>query len=275
MKKTVPDLFAMKHHTPMVMLTAYDYAGAAQAEAAGVDMVLVGDSLGMVVLGYDSTLPVTVDDMIHHAKAVRRGAPNTFMVVDLPFGTFHTGLQDALRHAVRIVQETGADAVKIEGSEPPVLEIVRHLNQTGIPVMGHVGLTPQSAVQLGGFKVQGKTAAQASHIVQGTHALVEAGVFGVVLEAVPAKLAERITAHVPVPTIGIGAGVGCDGQVLVYHDVLGIYQRFTPKFVKRYAELGTLAQDAIGRYVEEVRSQQFPKEEHTFSISEDILERLY
>jgi 3-methyl-2-oxobutanoate hydroxymethyltransferase len=274
MKKTVPEILDHKGKIPLVVMTAYDYAGGLQCESAGVDIILVGDSLGMTVLGYDSTMQVTVADMIHHTKAVRRGAPSSFIVVDMPFGSFQTGTPDALRAAVRLIKETGADAVKLEGGTA-VLEIVQHLTQHNIPVMGHVGLTPQTATALGGFKVQGKDETSAKMILEGAKALEQAGAFSVVLEAIPHKLGRLISESLNIPTIGIGAGNACDGQVLVYHDVLGIYDRFKPKFVKQYAELGRLSVEALVQFAEEVRSSAFPTLEHSFSMSDDVLKRLY
>ncbi|GAA5514537.1 3-methyl-2-oxobutanoate hydroxymethyltransferase [Deinococcus carri] len=273
MKRSVPDL--MTAQEPLVMVTAYDYPGARHAEAAGVDLILVGDSLGNVVLGYDSTAPVTLDDMIHHARAVRRGAPDTFLVVDLPFGTYHTGVTDAMRHAVRVIQQTGADAVKLEGATPEVLEVVRVLARNGIPVMGHVGLMPQTATAQGGLKVQGKDEESARRTLEGALALEAAGAFSVVLEAIPARLARLITERLHVPTIGIGAGVHCRGQVLVYHDLLGLYEGEEKKLAKRYAELGREAREAIAAYAREVRAREFPTKDQSFVMKDDVLGKLY
>ena len=257
------------------MVTAYDYPGARHAEAAGVDLILVGDSLGNVVLGYDSTAPVTLADMIHHGKAVRRGAPNTFLVVDLPFGTYHTGVTDAMRHAVRVIQETGADAVKMEGSTPEVLEVVRVLSRNGVPVMGHVGLMPQTAAAQGGLRVQGKDDDSARRTLGGAVALQEAGAFAVVLEAIPARLARLISERLSVATIGIGAGVHCDGQVLVYHDLLGLYEGEEKKIAKRYADLGREAREAIAHYAAEVRAREFPSKDNSFVMKDEVLDKLY
>ncbi|GEM48016.1 3-methyl-2-oxobutanoate hydroxymethyltransferase [Deinococcus cellulosilyticus] len=273
-KYTVPDFAALRGKQKIVMLTAYDYAGAVMAEAAGVDLILVGDSLGMVVLGYESTVFVTMQDMIHHTRAVKRGARESFIVVDMPFGSVQTGLTDALRNAVHLIKETGADAVKIEGGEE-VVEIIRHLSQSGIPVVGHVGLTPQTAVNLGGFKVQGKTVQDAQQILRDAQAVADAGAFMVVLEAIPAPLAQKITERLNIPTIGIGAGPHLDGQVLVYHDVLGFFDRFTPKFVKQYAQMSKLGTEALQQFVREVRTGVFPGPEHSFSMKEEVLSRLY
>lgn len=257
------------------MITAYDYPGGIQAQGAGVDMILVGDSLGNVVLGYDSTAPVTLNDMIHHAKAVRRGAPDTFMVVDLPFGTYHTGATDAMKNAVRVVQETGADAVKMEGSTPEILDVIQTLTRNGIPVMGHVGLLPQTATAQGGLRVQGKDDESARLALEGALALEKAGAFSVVLEAIPARLAKLITKQLTVPSIGIGAGVECNGQVLVYHDVLGVYERDHKKMARRYAEIGQLSREAITKFAEEVRQREFPGKENSFVMKNEVLDKLY
>lgn len=271
MKLTLPEL---RRETPLVMVTAYDYPGAQQAERAGMDLILVGDSLGNVVLGYDSTAPVTLGDIIHHARAVRRGAPDTFLVADLPFGTYHTGLHDAMRAAVKIIQETGSDAVKLEGSSPEVLEAIRVLSRNGIPVMAHLGLTPQTEVSLGGRKVQGRDEAGAQKILEAARAVEDAGAFAVVLEVIPARLARLITERASIPTIGIGAGPHCGGQVLVYHDVLGVSDQ-AKKIAKRYAELGQLATEALRAYADEVRSKTFPAKENSFIIKDEVLDKLY
>lgn len=273
MKRSVPEL--MEAQEPLVMVTAYDFPGARHAAGAGVDLILVGDSLGNVVLGYDSTAPVTLDDMIHHARAVRRGAPETFLVVDLPFGTYHTGVTDAVRAAVRVLQETGADAVKLEGASPEVLDVVRVLTRNGVPVMGHVGLMPQTATAQGGLKVQGKDEDGARRTLDGALALEQAGAFSVVLEAIPARLARLITERLGVPTIGIGAGVHCRGQVLVYHDLLGLYEGEEKKIAKRYAELGREAREAIAAYAAEVRAHKFPTREQSFVMKDEVLGKLY
>lgn len=272
-KRSIPEL--QQAPAPLVMVTAYDYPGARHAEAAGVDLILVGDSLGNVVLGYDSTAPVTLSDMIHHARAVRRGAPNTFMVVDMPFGTYHTGTTDAMRSAVRIIQETGADAVKMEGATTEILQVVDNLTRNGIPVMGHVGLMPQTATSQGGLKVQGKDDDSARLTLDGALALERAGAFSVVLEAIPARLAKLITERLSIPTIGIGAGVGCDGQVLVAHDLLGVYEGEEKKIAKRYAELGRAAREAIAAYAAEVRAREFPAKENSFVMKDEVLDKLY
>lgn len=274
MKKMVPDFFKMKaEHEKITMLTAYDYPGAHWVEEAGLDMILVGDSLGMVVLGYDSTVPVTMDDMIHHAKAVRRGAPQTFVVVDMPFMSYAT-IDSALLNAGRLIQDGGADAVKLEGGEN-FAPIVKILTQAGIPVVGHIGLTPQTATQLGGFKVQGRDLESAKQLMRDARALEDAGVMSIVLEAIPAEVAKRITQEITVPSIGIGAGKDCDGQVLVIHDLLGMFDRFKPKFVKSYGDVKTLAVQGIREYITEVKQQNFPAKEHEFKLSDEIVEKLY
>lgn len=273
MKLSLPEL--QHAAAPLVMVTAYDYPSALQAQAAGVDLILVGDSLGNVVLGYDSTAPVRLSDMIHHGKAARRGAPDTFLVVDMPFGTYHTGVTDAMRNAVSIIQETGADAVKMEGATPEILQVVQTLSRNGIPVMGHVGLLPQTATAQGGLRAQGKDDESARRTVEGAVALQEAGAFAVVLEAIPARLAALITEKLSIPTIGIGAGSACDGQVLVFHDLLGLYEGDSKKIAKRYAELGRAAREALSEYAREVRSREFPTRENSFVMKDDVLDKLY
>jgi len=257
----------------LAMLTAYDYPSARLAAEASIDLLLVGDSLGMVVLGYDSTLPVTLEDMVHHTKAARRGAPEAFLVADLPFLSYGTAEQ-ALSSAARLMKEAGADSVKLEGGEE-VVPIVEALVRAGVPVLGHVGLTPQTASALGGYKLQGKDIDTARRVSEGAAALERAGCWGVVLELVPAPLARLITARIGIPTIGIGAGPECDGQVLVFHDLVGLFQGFTPTFVKRYAEAGAAIKDAIARYAEEVRSGAFPGEGQSFRMNDEVLKRLY
>lgn len=258
----------------IVMLTAYDYPAAKLAEEAGVDMILVGDSLGMVVLGYESTLPVTLDDMVHHTKAVTRAAKRAFVVADLPFLTYHGTIEDALRNAGRLMQEGLAKAVKIEGGAE-LAPLIRRCTQAGIPIVAHIGLTPQSVHQLGGYKVQGKTPEAAQKLLDDALALEEAGAFALVMECVPKQLAALISKKLSIPTIGIGAGAGCDGQVLVYHDILSYGSDRVPKFVKKYADAGSLIREAIAQYAEEVRSGAFPAEEHTFTIKEETIEKLY
>jgi 3-methyl-2-oxobutanoate hydroxymethyltransferase len=254
----------------IVMVTAYDAPGGRLADAAGVDIILVGDSAAMVVLGHDSTVPATVDELLVLTRAVTRGAVRPLVVADLPFGSFQVSDEAALENAIRFVKEGGADAVKLEGAGA-TLSRVRTIVDAGIPVMGHIGLTPQSATMLGGFKAQGRTAAKARRLFSDAQALERAGCFSLVLEAVPAPVAAHITEAVSIPTIGIGAGAGCDGQVLVYHDLLG-YQEGGPRFVKQYAKLGPEIQGALERYAEDVRTGAFPEQQHTYAIPAEELE---
>ncbi len=254
----------------LVMVTAYDHPSARLVDAAGIDLILVGDSAADNVLGYDSTVPVTVDELVVLVRAVTRGAERAFVIADMPFGSFQVSDETALANAVRFVKEAGADAVKLEGAGPS-LSRVQAIVGAGIPVMGHVGLTPQSATMLGGYKAQGRTAAKAQRLHADARALEAAGCFAVVLEAVPAQVADRITEALTVPTIGIGAGPGCDGQVLVWHDLLGLSDRRAARFVKRYAEVGAEIQRALEAFAGEVRSGVFPAEEHTYSIPPDEL----
>jgi 3-methyl-2-oxobutanoate hydroxymethyltransferase len=248
----------------IAVLTAYDYLFARLVDGAGVDVVLVGDSLGQVVLGLDSTLPVTLGDMIHHARAVRRGVERALLVVDLPFLTYQVNREEALRNAGRVLQETGAAAVKLEGGSPAMAATVAALVEAGIPVMGHLGFTPQS-VNVIGVKVQGREDEVRARLLEDARRLDEAGAFSIVLELVPGDLAAEITASVQAPTIGIGAGVGCDGQVLVLHDMLGLNRDFAPKFLRRFAEVGELAERGVQDYVRAVKEGEYPAEEHTFS----------
>jgi len=268
-KITITELKAKKERgEPITMLTAYDYPSAMIADQAGIEVILVGDSLGMVVLGYDSTLPVTMEEMLHHAKAVRRGAKYAFLIGDMPFMSYQTGEHDALLNAARFLKEAGMDAVKLEGGRE-VVPVVESLVKASIPVMGHIGLQPQSIARYGGFKIQGRDAANARRLMDEALALQEAGAFSIVLEGIPAKVAEWITQHVDIPTIGIGAGVGCDGQVLVFHDLLGLFDRFTPKFVKKYGQFGTEMVHALETYRDEVKARTFPGIEHSFSIADE------
>jgi len=255
---------------PIVMVTAYDAPSGRLADAAGIDIVLVGDSAAMTVLGHDSTVPATMDEMIMLTRAVTRGARRPLVVADMPFGSFQISDASALEHAIRFVKEAGADAVKVEGGGPTVSR-VQALVGAGIPVMGHIGLTPQSATMLGGFKAQGRTAEKARRLVEDALALEAAGCFSLVLEAVPAPVAARVTEHLEIPTIGIGAGAGCDGQVLVYHDLLGLYDGASPRFVKQYADLAAETRRALETYAAEVRSGAFPEERHTYSMPEEEL----
>jgi len=252
---------------PIVMLTAYDYPTALAEDQAGVDVILVGDSLGMVVLGYENTLPVTMDEMLHHARAVSRGARSALLVGDMPFMSYQVSAEEALRNAGRFLQQAGMDAVKLEGGRERV-EAVRAIVGAGIPVMGHLGLTPQSVHQLGGFRPQGRTASAARRLLEDALLLEEAGCFSLVLESVPARLAELISKRISIPTIGIGAGVGCDGQVLVTHDLLGLFDRFTPKFVKKYADFHHEMQRAFTDYIEDVETKRFPAQEHTVEMDD-------
>ena len=255
------------------MITAYDYPMAVLVDQSPMDMILVGDSLGMVVLGYESTVPVTMDDMIHHTRAVMRGSRNTFVVADLPFMSYQVSVEDAIRNAGRLVKEGGADAVKLEGGVA-MAEKVRAIVAAGIPVMGHLGLTPQTANMLGGLKVQARDAAAARTLLADAEALEEAGAFSLVLEAIPSQLADIVTAQRSIPTIGIGAGPGCDGQVLVIHDALGLFQRFVPKFVKQYAVLTASVAQALSDYCREVADGSFPAAEHSFNMKQEELSRL-
>ena len=273
--KTLNDFLRMKTDgEKIVMLTAYDYPSARPAEEAGVDVILVGDSLGMVVLGYDSTVPVTMADMIHHTRAARRGAGKTFVVTDMPFLSYQISPAQALENAGRLVQEGGCEAVKVEGGEEIAAQ-VRALTRAGIPVCAHVGLTPQSATALSGYKVQGRTAEAANKLLRDALALEEAGAFMIVLECIPVQVAQLVTGRLSIPTIGIGAGAACDGQVLVWHDTLGMFDRFTPKFVKKFETLGVKAKEAVGAYAREVREGTFPGPEHTFTMNEAELKRIY
>lgn len=271
-KPSVLELKARKG-THLVMLTAYDAPTARIAVSAGVDMLLVGDSLGMTVLGYDSTVPVTTEDVLHHARAARRGAPQTFIVADMPFLSFATPA-DALRTAGRLMKEAGADAVKLEGGAE-VAPVVEALVRAGVPVVGHLGLTPQTASALGGFKLQAKDEDGARRLLADARALEAAGCWSVVLELVPAPLAKRVTRAIGIPTIGIGAGADCDGQVLVFHDLVGLTEgTFRPKFLKRYAEAGETMRAAIAQYAAEVREGSYPDDAHSFGMSADVLRRI-
>jgi 3-methyl-2-oxobutanoate hydroxymethyltransferase len=271
---TISDVRDMKSRAEkIVMMTAYDYPSARLVDAAGCDMILVGDTLGMVVLGYDSTVPVTMEDMIHHTKAAVRGSQHALVVGDMPFMSYQTGWQDAMRNAARLMQEAGCQSVKLEGGVRSA-EVVGKLVEAGIPVMGHIGLTPQSVNQIGGFKVQGKTPAAAVQLMHDAQALEQAGAFAIVLETIPAPLAELLTQRLSVPTIGIGAGPGCDGQVQVFHDLLGLYDAFTPKHAKRYAEAGALIRDAVSRYAADVRAGTFPTAKESFKMDPAALAEL-
>jgi len=257
----------------IAMLTAYDYTTAKIVDEAGIPLILVGDSLGMVVLGYESTIPVTMEEMIHHTKAVVRGTQRAMVIGDMPFMTYQISISDALRNATRFIQEAGAQAVKLEGGVT-VAEKVQRIVECGIPVMGHIGLTPQSIHQFGGFKVQGRTPEAAAKMLRDAKALEEAGAFSVVLETVPTPLATLITKEIGIPTIGIGAGIGCDGQVQVINDVLGSFTDFVPKHAKRYAKLVDIMSNAITEYYNEVKVGAFPTDEQSFSMDESLLAEL-
>jgi 3-methyl-2-oxobutanoate hydroxymethyltransferase len=270
-KLPLTELAEMKaRRQPIVMVTAYDAPGARLADEAGADLVLVGDSAAMTVLGHDSTVPATMDEMLILTRAVTRGARRPLVIADMPFGSFQISDEDALRNAIRFVKEAGADAVKLEGAGP-TLSRVRALVAAGIPVQGHIGLTPQSATMLGGFKAQGRTAEKAVRLLDDARSLEAAGCFSLVLEAVPAPVARRITEELSIPTIGIGAGVHCDGQVLVWHDLLGLYQGHAARFVKRYAEVGDTIRGALEAYATDVRERRFPEERHTYAMPDEEL----
>jgi 3-methyl-2-oxobutanoate hydroxymethyltransferase len=256
---------------PIAMITAYDAPSGRLADEAGADVILVGDSAAMTVLGHDSTVPASMDELIVLTRAVNRGARRPLVVADMPFGSFQVSDEDALRNAIRFLKEAGADAVKVEGAGP-TLARVQALAGAGIPVMGHIGLTPQTATMLGGFKAQGRTAEKARRLLDDALALEAAGVFALVLEAVPAPVAARITEALAIPTIGIGAGAACDGQVLVWHDLLGLYDGRAPRFVKQYADLSSAIRAAVTAYVADVRERRFPEEQHTYAMPDDELE---
>ncbi|MFZ5908428.1 MAG: 3-methyl-2-oxobutanoate hydroxymethyltransferase [Chloroflexota bacterium] len=249
----------------ITMLTAYDYPTALAMDQAGIDSILVGDSLGMVVLGYENTLPVTMDEMLHHCRAVARGAKIALLVGDMPFMSYQVSVEEAVRNAGRFLQQGGMDAVKLEGGRERA-DAIRAITGAGIPVMGHLGLTPQSVHQLGGFRAQGKTAAAAKRLLEDALLLEEAGCFSLVLESVPARLAGLISQRLSIPTIGIGAGAGCDGQVVVTHDLLGLFERFTPKFVKQYANFNAAMRSAFCDYIEDVQARAFPAQEHSIEM---------
>ena len=275
MKNTVTTFQAMKDKGEKIsMLTAYDYSTAKLEDAAGINGILVGDSLGNVVLGYDTTIPVTVEDMIHHGAAVARGAKNSLVVVDMPFLSYQTSVYDAVVNAGKIMKETQCDCVKLEGGKS-VCPQIKAITDASIPVMAHLGLTPQSVNAFGGFKVQGKDEEAAKKLIDEALAIEKAGAFAVVLECVPAKLAAIISEKLSIPTIGIGAGVNCDGQILVYQDMLGVFSDFTPKFVKKYENLGEKMNIAFRKYIEEIKDGVFPAEEHSFKISDEAIEKLY
>ena len=273
-KVTISDLMSKKEKGEKItMLTAYDYPTAQMVEKAGIDVILIGDSLGMVVLGYASTVPVSMEEMIHHTKAVTRGTEYAFVIGDMPFMSYQTGIYKAIENAGRFMKEADCDAVKLEGGSE-VAPIVEAIVTAGVPVCGHIGLTPQTATQLSGFKVQGKDAEGAKNLIESAKDLEEAGAFMIVMECIPDVLASRITRELSIPTVGIGAGRDCDGQVLVYHDVVGLFERFTPKFVKQYIKLGPMVIDALKEYKREVEEGLFPGEEHAFKMSKEEAEKL-
>lgn len=275
MKNTVQTFKEAKNnHTKLAMLTAYDYSTAKLQDEAGINGILVGDSLGNVILGYEDTISVTMEDMIHHGAAVARGAKNALVVVDMPFMSYQTSVYDAVVNAGRLMKEGRANAVKLEGGVS-VCPQIKAITDAGIPVMAHLGLTPQSINAFGGFKVQGKNEAAARKLIDDAKAVEKAGAFALVLECVPAKLAKIISEQLTIPTIGIGAGAGCDGQILVYQDMLGMFSDYTPKFVKRFAEVGSVMKEAFANYIKEVQAETYPAEEHTFKIDDGVLEKLY
>jgi len=274
MRVTIAEIREMKQRSEKIpMLTAYDYTTAKTVDEAGVPLILVGDSLGMVMLGYESTIPVTMEEMLHHTRAVVRGARRALIIGDMPFMTYHISVSDALHNAARFIQEGGAQAVKLEGGEV-VAEKVRRLVECGIPVMGHIGLTPQSIHQLGGFKVQGKTEEAAEGLFKDACVLEEAGAFAIVLECVPAPLSKLITQRVSIPTIGIGAGPDCDGQVQVISDILGLYSDFVPKHAKQYVKLAEEIKTAVANYMAEVKSVSFPTAKESYAMDESLLRQL-
>ncbi|NLK96058.1 MAG: 3-methyl-2-oxobutanoate hydroxymethyltransferase [Clostridiales bacterium] len=275
MKNTVVTFKDLKSKKEKItMLTAYDYSIAKLIDESGINAILVGDSLGMVCLGYEDTLSVTMEDMLHHTKAVARGVKNSLIVADMPFMSYQVSVSDAISNAGRLIKEGHAHAVKLEGGKE-VIPQIEGIVKASIPVMAHLGLTPQSINSFGGFKVQGKDEEAARKLLEDAKAVEKAGAFAVVLECVPDKLAKLISDTISIPTIGIGAGSGCDGQVLVYQDLLGMYSDFTPKFVKRYANMGALIKEAFEQYSSEVKNGIFPEEKHTFKISDEVIEKLY
>ncbi|MDI6814862.1 MAG: 3-methyl-2-oxobutanoate hydroxymethyltransferase [Dehalococcoidales bacterium] len=274
MRITINQIKEMKQKGEKItMLTAYDYSTAKIIDEVGIPLILVGDSLGMVVLGYESTIPVTIEEMLHHTRAVVRGTKQAMVIGDMPFMTYHISVADALKNASRFIQEGGAQAVKLEGGVT-VAEKVSRIVECGIPVMGHIGLTPQSIYQLGGYKVQGKTPQAAARLLEDAQAVEEAGAFAIVLETIPAPLATLITQRLSIPTIGIGAGIGCDGQVQVINDILGSFTDFVPKHAKQYTKLTNIIRNAVTEYHNEVKASSFPTEEQSFSMDESILAEL-
>ena len=274
-KVTIPQIKAWKKQDKkFIMITAYDVLMASVIDKTPVEIILVGDSMGVVVYGYDGTVPVTMEQIIQHTKAVVRGAPNTLIVGDMPFGSYNVSIEDAMRNANRIIKESGADAIKLEGGKK-FARVVEAMVDGGIPVMGHIGLTPQTVGQLGGFKVQGKDAEAAKQLLEDAKALEKAGAFAIVLECVPAPVAKILTEELTIPTMGIGAGPHCDSQVLVTQDLLGMFDRFVPKFVKQYAQLNQQMNEALNTFYQEVQDNTFPGPEHSFGMKEEELKRLY
>ncbi|WP_368259725.1 3-methyl-2-oxobutanoate hydroxymethyltransferase [Clostridium paraputrificum] len=274
MKNTSVTFKESKNKEKLTMLTAYDYSTAKLMDESGINGILVGDSLGMVCLCYEDTLPVTMEDMIHHTKAVSRGAKNTLVVADLPFMSYQTSVYDAVVNAGRLIKEGGAQAIKLEGGKD-MHEQIKAIVNASIPVMGHIGLTPQSVNSFGGFKVQGKSEEAAKKLLEDALSVEKAGAFAIVLECVPVKLAKLVSSKLSIPTIGIGAGDGCDGQILVYQDMLGMFSDFTPKFVKKYANVGEVMKLAFKEYINEVKDGIFPEEKHGFKIDDEVIEKLY
>ena len=275
MKNTVQTFKEAKNnHTKLAMLTAYDYSTAKLMDETGINGILVGDSLGNVILGYEDTISVTMEDMIHHGAAVARGTKNALVVIDMPFMSYQTSVYDALVNAGRLMKEGRAGAVKLEGGKN-ICPQIEAITKAGIPVMGHLGLTPQAINAFGGFKVQGKTQEAAEQLLEDALAVEKAGAFALVLECVPRKLADIITEKLTIPTIGIGAGNGCDGQILVYQDLLGMFSDFTPKFVKKYANVGEIMKDAFSAYIEDVKQGAFPEKKHEYDIADEVIEKLY
>lgn len=274
MRVTINQLQEMKNRGEKIsMITAYDYTSGKLLEEVGIPIILVGDSLGQVILGYDSTIPVTMADMIHHVKAVARGTRKSHIVADLPFMTYQATIDDALYNAGRILKEGGAQSVKVEGGQK-IAKTVSHMVDIGIPVMGHIGLTPQSVNQLGGYKVQGKTSESAAELIEDARSLENAGVYALVLESIPTPLGKLITEQLTIPTIGIGAGVHCDGQVQVFHDLLGLFTDFTPRHARQYSKLNEIIKTAVSSYINEVKTGDFPSQRESFDVNENILKEL-
>ena len=274
MRTTIREIAALRQRGKRIaMITAYDYTSARIVEDAGVDIILVGDSLGQVVLGYDSTVPVSMEDMVHHLKAVSRGTKKAHIVGDLPFMSYQASRAEAIRNAGRLLKEGGAQSVKLEGGRH-VEKTIRKIVQAGIPVMGHIGLTPQAVNQLGGYRIQGRTTKAAVELLEDAMAVENAGAYSIVLEGVPSQLARIVTERLTIPTIGIGAGVHCDGQVQVFHDMMGLYTDFTPKHARKYAHLAELMNNAVSDYIQDVRAQSFPSEDESFTLSQEVLAEL-